>query len=243
MNHSEWLKYVTHIRDMLRLNDVDSLSLRTGISTSEIHQALRPSGLTKRFLKAIIALDHSGTRALEMEGHLLNFIETVNDTSEILKFRNPSASYKVDEHLEFIKSIDNLKVRHIFASVLGDYVGDSCYKEDNDVYNLTRRLNVTQREWLRRQLWYFTKLPSGFIYLLGQAESFGCGGEGREYGYADYTVGLGFLEYAKSCFSNSVFGSEIRVHDECTSAYPKIYIEVKGKYTKLFDLIQLVRHD
>ena len=167
-------------------------------------------------------------------------------TSKILKFRNPPASYKVDaEHIDFIKSIDSMRVRHIFAAALGDYIGDprSQAAKDCDLFNLTHKLNVHQRETLRRQFAYLSRLPTGFIYLAGKAESWFNvhGGSGR--GYSDYAVGMGFLEYAKSCFADSIFAdADLKIYIDETHVDPKINIEIKGKYTKLFDLIQLIRH-
>ena len=167
-------------------------------------------------------------------------------TSKILKFRNPPASYKVDvEYIDFIKSIDSMRIRHIFAAALGEYIGDPRSQEAKncDLFNLTHKLNVYQREMLRRQFAYLSRLPTGFIYLAGKAESWFTVYEGSGRGYSDYTVGIGFLEYAKRCFADSIFAeADLKIYIDETHVDPKINIEIKGKYTKLFDLIRLIRH-
>lgn len=75
MNHADWMKYVGQIRIAKQLNNASAVSNALGIKLADAERIFIKNRLTVNFLEKIISIDPDKTRALEMEGHLLNFEE------------------------------------------------------------------------------------------------------------------------------------------------------------------------
>jgi hypothetical protein len=162
----------------------------------------------------------------------------------LFKFRDPRAVYAVDKQfVEFIRDIPDARVRQIFAAALGEWTGEEEARKNCErvkgysVYDLTRNLTLRRQEILRRKYVQLTKLPTAIVRLIASKEMVGFSSSGeRVFGYGDYTVGVGFVEYMQANLQLSIFKDHFKVYLDEAVEPPRAHIEITKQYAGLLDL-------